>query len=229
MVGIPTRLCLILKRSKILFLLPVLFQLTTGFASSRFTEKYLEALSKRVGNTYWVIYAESQGPLFFSAPSPSASSFHAGPKESFEMTDMVEGPDQRLYYKVQFASGRDGYISVDSFMQELNSTLATQDPDRNQKKRRSEEAQEESKRVEQIGAQPWPENVKQAAIKRQPALGMTAGEVRIVLGAPKRVTSLTQSRLAVGRQERWIYEPGPVLIFTDGVLTQIQGPAPTKP
>ena len=179
-----------------------------------------------MGNTYWVVEGENPNPLFFSEPSYSASVFQAGPKESFEIAGVVEGADERLYYRLRFSSGKEGYISVDSFMQDLNSSLVAQDPDLQQKKKLADEEQEEVMRVTQIRAQPWPESVKQAAIKKQPTLGMNANEVRIVLGKPKRVTTLTQRSLAGANTEQWIYEHGPTLILSDGVLTQFQA-APT--
>ncbi len=213
-----------LKTSGTLLFLSVLFYLSTGYAASRFPEKQLEAFAKRVGNTYWVVEGENPNPLFFFEPSYSASNFHASPKQSFKITGMVEGADERLYYRLRFSSGKEGYISVDSFMQNLNSSLVTRDPDLQQKKKLADEAEEEVRRVTQIRAQPWPENIKQAAIKKQPALGMRASEVRVVLSKPKKITRLTQRSRAGGNVEQWIYEHGPILTFTDGVLTQIQAP-----
>ena len=142
------------KWKGILFLFPAFLFLATGFASSRFTEKQLEALRKYAGKTYWVVTEEGKRPLFFSAPSPSAASFLPEEKESFQVTEMVEGSTQRFYYyKVKFDSGREGYIGIDSFLEGLNTTLVTIDPDRGQKVKSAKEAQEEEKRAARIRAQ----------------------------------------------------------------------------
>lgn len=208
----------------LLLLLPAFFFLTTGFASSRYTEKQLEALRKYVGKTYWAVAEEGKKALFFSAPSPAVTSFLPEPKESFQITEMVEGATQRpaYYYKVSFASGREGYIDVDSFLEGLNLTLVTQDPDRGQKIRSTKAAQEEEKREARIRAQPWPEHVKEAVLKRQAILGMNMKEAREALGKPTRVVKLKDTNPLLGQQEQWIYENGPVLTFINGVITRIQ-------
>jgi len=208
----------------LLLLLPALFFLITGFASSRFTEKQLEAFEKYVGKTYWAVAEEGKRALFFSAPSPSAASFLAELKESLQITEMVQGAGQRPahYYKVRFGSGRDGYIDVDSFLEGLNLTLVTQDPDRGQKIRSAKAAQEEEKREARIRAQPWPEHVKEAVLKRQAILGMNMKEAREALGKPTRVVKLKDTNPLMGQQEQWIYEKGPVLTFTNGAISRIQ-------
>ena len=210
-------------RSKRIFLLLVFLFLATGFASSRFTEKQLEALRKYVGKTYWVVAEEGKRPLFFSAPSPSATSFVPEAKESFEITEMVEGSTQRpYYYKVTFASGREGYIGVDSFLEGLNTTLVTVDPDRGQKIKSAKAAEEETRREARIRAQPWPEHVKEAVLKRQAVLGMNSREAREALGKPTRIVKVRIPNPLLGPQEQWIYESGPVLTFTNGAITRIQ-------
>ena len=208
----------------LLLLLPALFFLTTGFASSRFTEKQLEAFEKYIGKTYWAVAEEGKRALFFSAPSPSAASFLAELKESLQVTEMVQGAGQRpaYYYKVRFGSGRDGYIDVDSFLGELNLTLLTVDPDRGQKMRSAKEAEGKSKRAARIRAQPWPEHIKEAVLQRKAVLGMTVKEAREALGKPARVVKVRDASPLMGQQEQWIYQSGPVLTFTNGLITRIQ-------
>ena len=212
-------------RSQGLFLLlSAFFCLAAGSASSRYTEKQLEALRKYVGKTYWVMAEEGKRPLFFSTPSPAATSFLPEPKESFQIAEMVEGATQRpaYYYKVSFASGREGYIDVDSFLEQLNLTLLTVDPDRGQKMRSAKEAEGESKRAARIRAQPWPEHIKEAVLQRKAVLGMTVKEAREALGKPTRVVKVRDASPLMGQQEQWIYQSGPVLTFTNGLITRIQ-------
>jgi hypothetical protein len=196
--------------------------LAAGPASLPLTEKQLEALGKRVGKTYWVVAEENKKPVFLSSPSPSAPSFLAGAKESFEITEVVGASSQRPHYKVRFASAKEGYISVDSFLEELNFTIATQDPDRDQKKKSAKEANEENKREAWIRAQPWPEHVKEAVLKRKAVLGMTMSEAKVALGKPTRVIKLKAASTLMGEQEQWIYDSGPVLTFTNRMITRIQ-------
>ncbi len=207
-----------------LLLLSAFLCLITGFASSRLTEKQLEALRKYVGKTYWVVVEEGKRPLFLSAPSPSATSFLPEAKESFQITEMVEGAAQRAYYyyKVRLDAGREGYIDVDSFLEQLNLTLLTVDPDRGQKIKAAKEVQEESKREARIRAQPWPEQIKEAVRKRQAVLGMNGSEARAALGKPNRVVQISGANPLMGQQEQWIYQNGPVLTLTNGVVTRIQ-------
>lgn len=212
-------------RSRVIFfLLPAFFCLTTGFAPARFTERQLEALGKYVGKSYWVVAEEGKRPLFFSAPSPSANSFLPAMKESFQITEMAAGSTQRpyYYYKVRFDAGREGYIDVDSFLEQLNSTLLTVDPDRGQKAKAAKEAQEEGKREAWIRAQPWPEQVREAVRKRQAVLGMNTSETRSALGKPNRVVKIKNTNPLAGQQEQWFYQNGPVLTLTNGVVTRIQ-------
>lgn len=203
------------------FLFAALFCFAPVFASSHLTEKQLEVLKNYVGKSYWVVAHEGKMPLFFSAPSSAGPSFHGKVKESFQITEMVGISNQRSYYRANFDSGREGYISVESFLEELNLTLLTQDPDSGQKRKAAQEAQEESRREAWIRVQPWPEHVKEAAIKKQAVLGMNMREARAALGKPTRVVKLNSNQL-IGQQEQWIYEKGPVLTFTNGVITRMQ-------
>jgi hypothetical protein len=206
----------------LLIILPLLY-LATGFASSRFTGRQLAAFERYVGKTYWVVAAEGKLPSFHSAPSASANSFVPQAKESFQITEMVEGSTQKpYYYKVRFETGRQGYIDVDSFLEQLNLTLLTVDPDQGQKIRTARQIEEESRREARIRAQPWPEHIKEAVLRRQAVLGMTMREAREALGKPSRTAKITTADLLIGAQEQWIYEGGPVLTFTNGLITRIQ-------
>jgi hypothetical protein len=199
----------------------VLLPAATTLAAPRFTEKQIEALQRYVGKTYWIAGESERGPLFLSAPSPKAASSSAVSKEAFQITELLPGPAETLYYKAKFPSGKEAYINVDTFLEELNSALVTREPDRGQKSKAAEAAEEESRREEWIRAQPWPENVKQAALKRQAILGMNTEEVKVTLGKPSRIIRLSSVGRFGGRQEQWIY-PGSTLTFTNGVLTLIQ-------
>lgn len=207
----------------LLFLLPALLSLTTGFASSHFTERQLAALERYAGKSYWVVPAEGNLPSFFSAPSASADSFLPQAKESFQITEVVQGSGQKAYYyKVRFDTGREGYIDIDSFLEQLNLTLLTVDPDRRQKIRAAREVEEESKREARIRAQPWPEHIKEAVLRRQAVLGMNMKEAREALGKPRRIAKIADANPLIGAQEQWIYEGGPVLTFTNGLISRIQ-------
>lgn len=198
--------------------------LLTGFASSRFTERQLETFKKYVGKTYWVIAAEGNLPSFFAAPSPSATRFFPRAKESFQITEMVEGSGQRpyYYYRARFDAGKEGYIDIDSFLEQLNLTLLTVDPDRGKEIKTARMKQEESRREARIRAQPWPEHIKEAVLKRQAVLGMNTREAREALGKPTRVVKIQSANPLMGQQEQWIYQSGPVLTFTNGLITRIQ-------
>ncbi len=207
----------------LLFLLPALLSLATGFASSHFTEKQLAALERYAGKTYWVVAWEGKLPSFSSAPSASADSFRPQAKESFRITEMVQGSGPKAYYyKVRFDTGREGYIGIDSFLEQLNLTLLTVDPDRGQKIRAAREVEEESKREARIRAQPWPEHIKEAVLRRQAVLGMNMKEAREALGRPKTAVKVKNSNPLIGEQEQWIYQSGLVLTFTNGLITRMQ-------
>ena len=135
---------------------------------------------------------------------------------------MVGISNQRPYYRANFDSGREGYITVDSFLEELNLTLLTQDPDMGQKRRSAKEAEEESKREAWIRAQSWPEHVKDAALKRKAILGMNMNEAKVALGKPARKVKLKNNNALMGQQEQWLYENGIVLTFTNGMITRMQ-------
>lgn len=217
-----------LRPKRIFLFLAVLYLLAAGAAAPRFTERQLEALRRYVGKTYWVS-GEAQGLAFFAAPSPSADSFFPEAKQSFEVAEMVGGAPQgpAYYYRVTFGSGKEGYINVDSFLEQLNLTVLTVDPDQGRKIRSAKEAEEESRREARIRAQPWPEHIKEAVLQRKAVLGMNLKEAREALGKPARVAKIRAANPLMGQQEQWIYEGGPVLTFTNGLLTRVQ-PAENK-
>jgi hypothetical protein len=199
----------------------VLLSTALTLAAPRFTEKQIEALQKYVGKIYWIAGESERGPLFVSEPSPKAPSAAVIKKEAFQITELLSGPGESLYYKAKFPSGQEAYIDVDIFFEELNSALVTRDPESGQKRKAADAAEEEINREKWIRAQPWPEDVKQAALKRQVMLGMTTEEVKVTLGKPSRIIRLRSVGRYSGRQEQWAYS-GSTLTFTNGVLTLIQ-------
>lgn len=191
-------------------------------ASSHYTLTQLEAFDAYTDKTYWITADEEKIPGFRSAPSPSASSFKPGAKESFKLEEIVGGKGAPYYYRAVFESGKTGFLPINSFLDGLNLTLLTIDPDRDRKRKIAKEAEEESRRQAWIRNQRWPEQVKQAALERRPALGMTTSEARAILGKPKNVFPLQNSNPLLGKQEQWFYENGQVLTFTNGLLTRVQ-------
>lgn len=196
----------------------ILFSLPSP-ASHHYTDKQLEALAGKVGQTYWVVVEEDRRPSFFNSPSPSAASFPAEPKDSFVISELVGVKAKNPYYKVKFASGKEGYIPVESFLEEFNATLVTKDPDSDQKRKLARDAEQESERVAWIRAQPWPERTKEAALRREVVPGMSAKDVKMVLGKPNRIVKLKNRHQKIG--EQWIYANGFTLTFSNGLLTGI--------
>lgn len=191
-------------------------------ASSHYTLTQLEAFDAYTDKTYWITADDEKLPAFRSAPSPSAPPFKPGAKESFKLEEIVGGKGAPYYYRAVFESGKTGFLAINSFLDGLNLTILTVDPDRDRKRKIAKEAEEESQRQAWIRKQPWPEQVKQAALERRPALGMTTGEARAILGKPKNVFPLQNSNPLLGKQEQWLYENGQVLTFTNGLLTRVQ-------
>lgn len=210
-------------------ILPLLFRSMTfvlvsaavTLGAPRFTEKQIEALRKYVGKTYWVASESERGPMFLTDPSPAATSYAIAVDEPFQIAELLQGPEETVYYKAKFSSGKEAYIDVNTFLEELNSAFVTRDPGNEQKRKAAGEAQEENKRATWIRAQPWPQNVKEAALRRQAILGMNMGEVKIALGKPSRVIRLKNVGRSGVRHEQWAY-PGSTLTFANGVLTLIQ-------
>jgi hypothetical protein len=215
---------------------PFVVALENGWTASQYTPKQIELYAQYVGKTYWVV-EEAGTPAFHAAPSSAAPSFRPRLKESFEINEIVGGTAKlpAPYYRVTFDSGKEGFIPVRSLVEQLNAAFVTVDPDRDAKAKLAKETETEKKRQEWIKTQRWPEHVKQAALKKQPALGMSTKEASAVLGKPQRVVGIKNTNLLLGRQEQWTYEGGSVLTFTNGLITRIQPtenttqPAPPQP
>lgn len=200
-------------------LLASLLVVSITLGSSHYTKAHLDALANRVGMVYWIASADSRTPIFLSAPTKSAASFRAGNNESFEIIELTGQKEINPYYKVKFDSGKVGYISPEAFLDELNLTILSADPRASEKKKATEAAEVERKRVEWIRSQPWTPAVKDAAIKRRPLAGHTPGEVKHILGNPVRVTKVTGQRVP---EERWQYPDGSVLIFHNQLLIRME-------
>ena len=93
------------------------------------------------------------------------------------------------------------------------------DPLANEKSKAANQAESEKQRVDWVNAQPWPAAVKAAALKGQAVLGMTSGEVKMIAGAPSRITKV-QVRGTIP-EEHWIYPDGKQLVFQNGLLSRI--------
>jgi hypothetical protein len=209
---------------------PLLIASGNGWTASQYTPKQIEVYAQYVGKTYWVV-EEAGTPAFHTAPSSAAPSFRPGLKESFEINEIVGGTAQipAHYYRVTFESGKQGFIPIGSFTQQLNAAFVTVDPDRDAKAKLAKETETEKKRQEWIQTRSWPEHVKQAALKKQPVLGMSTKEATAILGKPQRVVRIKNTNLLLGKQEQWTYEGGSVLTFTNGLLTRIQPAENTTP
>ena len=107
---------------------------SSGQASSQYTPRQLEALAERIGHTYWTASADKHNLTVLSAPAPNASSFRPAEDESFEITQLVGQKTQNVFYKVKFLSGKEGFISPDNFLEELNLTILTVDPKADEKR-----------------------------------------------------------------------------------------------
>ena len=201
----------------------LLWLTATGFplnASHHYTDRQLDFLATRVGKTYWIAAVNNRTPSFLSAPAAHASAFHPKANESFEITELTGREHKNPYYKVKFDSGKEAYIQPDMFLDELNVTIASVDPQADQKKKAEEEAEEEKKRVEWIQAQPWSRGIKEAAMSRQVIGGMNSGEVKKILGNPVRV-SRVKGQINVA-EEHWLYADGSTAVFYNGLLNRIE-------
>jgi len=161
-------------------------------------------------------------PTFLTAPAKSAAAFDTRDNESFEIIELTGQKNKDPYYKVKFDSGQVGFISPAAFLDELNLTILSGDPRATEKKKATEAAEVERKRVEWIRSQPWTPAVKDAAIKRRPLAGHTPGEVKRILGNPVRVTKVMGQRVP---EERWHYPDGSVLIFYNQLLSRVEASA----
>lgn len=189
-------------------------------AQMQYTPKQLEHFRSYTGKTYWVM-PEPNKAEFFSAPSREGTAFHPATKESFEIKEIVYDNTSLPFYKVAFASGKEGFIPVRDFLDQLNASFTALDPDRDAKAKAAKETLDEQKRREWIEARRWPEHVKQAALRKEPALGMNKREATAVLGKPKSVVPIKTGQL-MGKQEQWHYENGLVITFMNGSISRIQ-------
>jgi len=192
-------------------------------AVAQHTPKHLDAYAQYVGKTYWIVGDENAVPDFLSAPSPTAPSFRPRIKESFVIKEIVGGTAQipAHYYRAVFDSGVEGFLPLRLFLEHFNASLVTVDPDRDAKAKLARETEAEKERQAWIRKQHWPDHVKEAALQKQAALGMSTHEAKAALGKPKRVIVMRNSSL-LGSQEQWTYENGLVLTFTNGLITRIQ-------
>jgi hypothetical protein len=189
-------------------------------ASDRYTDHQLDALATRVGKIYWIVAVKNQTPLFLSSPTANAASFRPQANESFEITELVGRQDKNPYYKVKFNSGKEAFIQPETFLEELNLGIAAVDPQAIDKKKAADAAEEEKKRVEWIQAQPWPRNVKEAAIKRQVLGGMNGAEVKKILGNPLRVSRVKAQLNVI--EEHWLYPDGSTAVFINGLYNRLE-------
>lgn len=201
----------------------LVFLIVTAFpalASDRYTDHQLDALATRVGKIYWIVAVKNQTPLFLSSPTANAASFRPQANESFEITELVGRQDKNPYYKVKFNSGKEAFIQPETFLEELNLGIAAVDPQAIDKKKAADAAEEEKKRVEWIQAQPWPRNVKEAAIKRQVLGGMNGAEVKKILGNPLRVSRVKAQLNVI--EEHWLYPDGSTAVFINGLYNRLE-------
>ena len=201
-----------------ILLLALFIPAAMALAASQHTEAQLEALAKRVGTIYWVAAVNNRTLAFLTAPATNAPSFNPGDNESFEIVELTRQKDRNPYYKVKFESGKEGYMRPEVFIEELNLTILTADPRAHEKKKTAAVAEEERKRVQWIRSQPWSAAAKEAAIKRIPVPGLTAAEVKVVLGNPARITKGSGLR---GTEESWHYPDGSVLTFHNRLLNRV--------
>ena len=159
-------------------------------------------------------------PSFVRSPTPNASALHPGANESFEITELVGRKARNPYYKVKFESGAEGYIHAQAFHEQFNATILTTDPLADEKKALEEKNQAEKARLEWIQSQPWSAAVKESAIKGQAVPGMTVGEVKRVVGDPRRVSRIKGPQHT--SEEHWFYPDGTLLIFRDGALNRLE-------
>jgi hypothetical protein len=206
--------------------LMVFLAVTPVYASNHYTDHQLDALATRIGKIYWIVPVKNQTPAFLSNPTANATSFHPQANESFEITELVGRQEKNPYYKVKFNSGKEAFIPPDIFVEELNLRITSVDPQAIDKKRTAEAAEEEKKRVAWIQAQPWPQTVKEAAIKRKVMPGMSTGEVRQILGKPVRVSKFKAQYNVAG--ENWLYADGSTVVFHSGLMVRIERKSSTE-
>jgi hypothetical protein len=189
-------------------------------ADGRYTPRQIEALSERVGKTFWAALAGNRRLSVLSAPKANASTFDATPYEAFEITELFGQKTDNPFYKIKFESGKEGFINPDNFLEELNVTILTVDPKADEKRKAAAAAEEDKKRAEWIQSQPWPQAVKNAAMKKQVLSGMSTGEVKKILGAPTRIHKIKGPQTI--SEEQWFYADGNVLVFQNGLLNRVE-------
>lgn len=187
---------------------------------AQYTPRQLEALSERVGKTYWTALANNRKLSVLSAPRSNASLFDPPPNEAFEITELVGQKTPDPFYKIKFESGKEGFIHPDTFLEELNVTILSVDPKADEKRKAATGAEEEKKRLAWIQSQPWPQAVKNAAIKKQVLSGMTTGEVKNILGNPTRISKIKAPTNI--SEEKWFYADGNVVVFRNGLLSRVE-------
>lgn len=208
-----------------LFLLCVLGEAVS--ASHHYTEKQLDALATRVGRTFWVVPIGDRLPSFLVSPSPSAGSFQPNPNQSFEIVELVGRKAKMPYFKVKLDSGKEAYLNVEAFHEEFNLRIVTVDPLAEEKKQLAAQREEDKKRVAWIEDQPWSPAVKEAAIKRQPVIGMKTTEIKKVLGEPVRVQKIKTPHKVP--EEHWFYADGKILVFQNRSLFRIETKSKSEP
>lgn len=200
-----------------------------ALASNHYTTRQLDALAERVGSEFWINAPAGKAPPFLTAPAPNAAVFRPADNESFEISELVGRASKNPYFKVKFQSGKIAYLRPEIFNEEINATIVRSDPLAAEKLKSEQAAEAEKERLAWIDAQSWPPAVKEAAIKKQPPPGLNSGEVKQVLGPPRRVakaSGLTRLRGATQViEERWYYADGTVLLFRNDILSHIERPA----
>lgn len=208
-----------------LALLWLCFEFFPVLASHHYTEQQLDALATRVGKIYWIKAGSERSPTFVSTPADNGASLPMQGNTSFAITELVGREAKEPYYKVRFNSGREGYIRPEAFLEELNLSIVTVDPQMGDERKQAAAAEEEEKRIAWIHAQPWSPAVKEAAIKRRAVPGMSTEEIRKVVGQPGRVSKVRRPQAPA--EEQWLYTDGSVLVFHNGLLMRVE-PGPKR-
>ena len=228
-------ICTMLVRQLVaVFFCLIVFPFAAARAES-YTDKQLEALATRVGQTFWINSVNNHTPNILSKPADNASSFRAPANESFEIVEVAGLKTRNPYYKVRFESGKEGYIKPENFREEFNLTILTVDPQADAKKKAAQAEADNKDRVAWIESQPWSETVKQEAINRRAVPGMNATEVRKVLGSPARVIKGGKGQASKAKtqsgvvEERWLYANGSELVFRNNLLIRIESKDKKEP
>ena len=197
----------------------LIFFSTFGVASAshHYTDRQLDALAARVGKTYWLSPGKGRLRVFLTSRPAGAATFRPAEDDSFVITELAGRKNKNPYYEVKFASGKVGFISPELFQDGLNLTILSLDPHAGEKEKAEKLESEEKARVEWINSQPWSGAIKEAAIRKQPAPGLTTAEVKKIMGDPLRITK-TRTPVKGLAEEHWFYADDTVLIFHNGLL-----------